>query len=53
MLVGPVYFEKFSADRPGRFYMMRKCYRYYKVYAKVLQDTGTIKPTYVGLEGRN
>ena len=28
MLVGPVYFERFSADRPGRFYMMRKCYRY-------------------------
>ena len=27
MLVGPVYFERFSANRPGRFYMMRKCYR--------------------------
>ena len=27
LLVGPVYFEKFRANRPGRFYMMRKCYR--------------------------
>jgi len=32
LLVGPVYFEKFRANCPGRFYMMRKCYR--EVFAR-------------------
>jgi hypothetical protein len=32
LLVGPVFFEKFSLDQPGRFYMLRKCHR--EIFAK-------------------
>ena len=27
LLVGPVFFDNFENEKPGRFYMLRKCHR--------------------------